>query len=228
MSSKGHRFWRTASTPSFLLQSLKAHNSGVQIGQLRAKLLQDFSKIHLPEDRSFRDEIQFRLLLVPGPLNQIELTLDSRPTQKRVVCEFRRVGIGLEGIERFQNALQQAVSLRDSRFQDLDGVSLRSEAVVQGGHSLREELLHGRHNLRCGRYIGEFGGVLLEARFDLCESIGGRGFLRCNALFEAGDGIFEIPGQRRVRASRPSLAAGIGECARGDSCQEESNVGDNI
>jgi hypothetical protein len=94
----------------------------------------------------------------------------DRPMEQRVFRHFGRVRVGLQRIERFQDALEQAVGLRDGSLQNFDGVSLRGEAVIQRCHCSGKKLLHGCYNLRGRREFRQFPGMLLETSFDLTET----------------------------------------------------------
>src|SRR6185369_1502624 len=62
-----------------------------------------------------------------------------RELEQRLVVGRRILGKALQRIERLEDALEHTVGLGYGALQDLDGVGLGGEALVERGHGLGEE-----------------------------------------------------------------------------------------
>jgi hypothetical protein len=109
-------FFSRAVPAMVLRQPLQVTNGCVEVFQLLAKMLQNSCEIHFG---SF-----LRIVFFSAKTNQTTprlwsekkeqaLTLYCGPMEKGILRQLRRIRKSLQGVERFENALQKTVGLRD-------------------------------------------------------------------------------------------------------------------
>ena len=105
-------------------------------------------------------------------------------------------------------------------------MGLGGHALVERGHGLGEQLLHGGHNLGRGGHVGQAGRVLFQPGLDLSKSCCISRLLGLEAAFEVADGFLEIRDGLWIHAG--SIAPLQRDGARRHSRQEDRYPRDRI